>query len=100
MIRFSKGERSFNVSLVCRFCYQTPDWMHVCSLNLNCKRDNPVIYYKANCTVNDDVACLGNFLIKGKRVDIHFSLIKETDSFIKKLNVIGRAVINGRHHYY
>ena len=68
-IIFIKGDRSFNISLICRFCYQTPDQYHVCTPNVTCRRDNPVNYYKANYTVDENVACLGNFYL------IHFILL-------------------------
>lgn len=55
-----KGERLINFEAECRFCYQTPDWMHVCTHNLSCRRDSPQRLWKVNCTVLDDIICLGS----------------------------------------
>ncbi|CAF0764048.1 unnamed protein product [Brachionus calyciflorus] len=54
-----KGERSFELEGQCRFCYQTPEWMHICTHNLSCRRDSPQRLHKVNCTVPDNVVCLG-----------------------------------------
>lgn len=54
-----EGERSFVRSGTCRFCYQTPEWMHICTPHLNCRRESAKRLYKVNCTVPHDVLCLG-----------------------------------------
>jgi hypothetical protein len=77
--------------------------MHVCTSNLTCRRDSPVTFYKANCTVNEKIACLGKmFLIRNKLRLIFnsFIYIQAIDSFIKMLNAIGQVGINGRLQCY
>jgi hypothetical protein len=56
----NKGVRNFQKEGICRFCYQTPDWMHICTPNTLCKRDSWIRLHKVNCTVRDDVVCLGS----------------------------------------
>jgi hypothetical protein len=62
-----KGEKQFELSGICRFCYQTPDYMHICTPITKCKRDSSVRLVKVNCTVYDNVICLGSrsFFKKG-----------------------------------
>ena len=55
-----QGVKSFEKEGICRFCYQTPDWMHICTPNTHCKRDSWIRLHKVNCTVRDDVICLGS----------------------------------------
>ncbi len=55
-----KGQRSFKLNGVCRFCYQTPEWMHICNPVLGCKRNSWIRLYKVNCTVDEHVVCLGS----------------------------------------
>ena len=67
-----QGDRGFNLSGVCRFCYQTPAWMHVCTPMTSCKRDSHVRLYKVNCTVEEHVVCLGNRLFS-KNVECNWT---------------------------
>lgn len=69
------GEPIFTRQMNCRYCYQTELWQHKCVQKGNCNSVNH--YYKTNCTVHDDILCLG------KR------------TFLKILNVIGHKGING-----
>ncbi|KAF2900721.1 hypothetical protein ILUMI_05462 [Ignelater luminosus] len=56
-----KGEKHFHKSLICRYCYQTEPWEHICDLKANCNSAaTPRAYYKTNCTVKEHVLCLGN----------------------------------------
>jgi hypothetical protein len=67
-----QGERKFKVAGVCRFCYQTPDWMHVCTPMTDCKKSSWVRLYKVNCTVQDNVVCLGNRAFN-KRIECNWT---------------------------
>ncbi|XP_026321058.1 TM2 domain-containing protein almondex [Hyposmocoma kahamanoa] len=54
------GSRTFNRTAICRFCYQTEKWEHRCDQKANCNSlASPLKYYSTNCTVSDDVICLG-----------------------------------------
>ncbi|XP_068620130.1 TM2 domain-containing protein almondex [Battus philenor] len=54
------GSKTFNRSAVCRFCYQTDKWEHRCDQKANCNSlASPTKYYLTNCTVSDDIICLG-----------------------------------------
>ncbi|XP_023727056.1 TM2 domain-containing protein almondex isoform X1 [Cryptotermes secundus] len=54
------GEKTFARSLLCRYCYQTENWEHVCAYNAKCKSiSSPRAYYRTNCTVKSEVLCLG-----------------------------------------
>ncbi|KAF5300864.1 hypothetical protein FQR65_LT09025 [Abscondita terminalis] len=54
-----KGNRNFQKSMLCRYCYQTEPWEHTCELKANCNSAaTPKAYYRTNCTVND-ILCLG-----------------------------------------
>jgi len=45
---------------MCRYCYQTDHWEHQCHQKNSCSSvASPQQYYRTNCTVNDDVLCLG-----------------------------------------
>ncbi|KAK4884185.1 hypothetical protein RN001_000456 [Aquatica leii] len=56
-----KGSRSLQKSMLCRYCYQTEPWEHTCELKANCNSAaTPKAYYRTNCTVNNDVLCLGH----------------------------------------
>ena len=55
-----KGARSFVLEGVCRFCYQAPDYMHMCTPMTSCRRDSHQRLYRVNCTVEDHVVCLGS----------------------------------------
>ena len=55
-----KGERNFELNGICRFCYQTPDWNHLCTPMTTCKRDSPIRMHKVNCTVDPYLICLGS----------------------------------------
>ncbi|KAH8280706.1 hypothetical protein KR054_003131 [Drosophila jambulina] len=54
-----QGERSFQRQMNCRYCYQTEMWQQNCYQHANC---NSIAdkYYRTNCTVHQDVLCLGN----------------------------------------
>lgn len=56
----TQGERSFELESVCRFCYQTPQWMQICVHNTTCKKSSWKRFYKTNCTVHENIICLGN----------------------------------------
>ncbi|KAF2357968.1 hypothetical protein FHG87_011271 [Trinorchestia longiramus] len=46
--------------MVCQFCYQTPEWQHLCTGYSKCNSvDTPRPLYTANCTVASDVVCMG-----------------------------------------
>ncbi|KAK5649089.1 hypothetical protein RI129_003981 [Pyrocoelia pectoralis] len=56
-----KGDRTFQRSLICRYCYQTEPWEHTCELKANCNSvATPPTYYRSNCTVKDNILCLGH----------------------------------------
>ncbi len=67
-----QGKRTFKVAGVCRFCYQTPDWMHVCTPMTECKKSSWVRLHKVNCTVQDNVLCLGNRAFN-KRIECNWT---------------------------
>lgn len=47
---------------MCRYCYQTETWEHTCKLQGNCNSvASPRMTYKTNCTVDDNLLCLGLF---------------------------------------
>ncbi|KOB76174.1 TM2 domain-containing protein almondex [Operophtera brumata] len=55
-----KGTKAFNRTAMCRFCYQTDKWEHRCDHKANCNSlASPLKYYLTNCTVSDDILCLG-----------------------------------------
>ncbi|XP_055377839.1 TM2 domain-containing protein almondex [Condylostylus longicornis] len=54
------GEKTFNRTMNCRYCYQTEIWQHRCELKGHCNSMDPKARYKTNCTVYDNVLCLGN----------------------------------------
>ncbi|CAK1552954.1 unnamed protein product [Leptosia nina] len=55
-----KGARTFNKTALCRFCYQTDKWEYRCDQKANCNSlASPMKYYLTNCTVSDDIICLG-----------------------------------------
>lgn len=60
LIKF-KGDTTFNIKYECKFCYQTPEWMHICTPNITCKYNNKNRLIKTNCTIKDTYHCLGNF---------------------------------------
>ncbi|XP_034936170.1 TM2 domain-containing protein almondex [Chelonus insularis] len=54
------GDRSFTKQYICRYCYQTENWEHKCHLKNSCSSvASPLQYYRTNCTVNNDIICLG-----------------------------------------
>jgi hypothetical protein len=55
------GERNFTKMFECRFCYQTDPKLHKCKDNFDCQStgDPNKLFYRANCSVPDDVLCLG-----------------------------------------
>ncbi|KAJ3649048.1 hypothetical protein Zmor_020810 [Zophobas morio] len=55
------GDKTFTKTLICRYCYQTEPWEHTCFLRADCNSvASPRVYYPTNCTVRDDLLCLGN----------------------------------------
>ncbi|KAJ8947889.1 hypothetical protein NQ318_010035 [Aromia moschata] len=51
----------FQRNFTCRYCYQTEHWEHTCELKANCNSvSSPQLTYATNCTVKDDVLCLGH----------------------------------------
>eukprot|EP00727_Mastigamoeba_balamuthi_P002039 m51a1_g11832 hypothetical protein (216) ;mRNA; f:441278-442085 len=52
------GQRSFLKTFVCQYCFQTPESTHICARVDNCRMEERE-YYVVNCTVPDDVFCLG-----------------------------------------
>ncbi|KAJ8968274.1 hypothetical protein NQ317_008904 [Molorchus minor] len=56
-----KGATKFEKKFTCRYCYQTEHWEHTCDLKANCDSvSSPPSSYVTNCTVNDDILCLGH----------------------------------------
>ncbi|KAJ8679064.1 hypothetical protein QAD02_014851 [Eretmocerus hayati] len=54
------GASEFVKPYICRYCYQTEHWEHECHQKNNCVSfASPQSYYRANCTVKNDVLCLG-----------------------------------------
>lgn len=60
------GEQDVALRFNCRYCYQTNIDQHLCRDNFECQStgDPNKLYFRANCTVHDDVICLGrrNFM--------------------------------------
>ncbi|KAL1110294.1 hypothetical protein AAG570_008371, partial [Ranatra chinensis] len=55
-----KGNPTFSRPYQCLYCYQTEEWQHDCILKANCNSvSSPRSYYRTNCTVKNDVICLG-----------------------------------------
>ncbi|KAL3287588.1 hypothetical protein HHI36_002054 [Cryptolaemus montrouzieri] len=62
-----EGERVFQKSYICRYCYQTEHWEHSCELKANCNSvASPRVYYTTNCTVDNNIICLGNRVFNKK----------------------------------
>jgi hypothetical protein len=56
---FFQGEKKFNRTMICQYCFQTEIWEHQCEQRGNCNSlKDP--HYKTNCTVNANMLCLGN----------------------------------------
>ncbi|XP_031562502.1 TM2 domain-containing protein almondex-like [Actinia tenebrosa] len=58
-----QGDRSFTKTYNCRYCYLTPKESYKCTQKTHCKvisGNSPPPHYLTNCTVNEDVLCLGN----------------------------------------
>ncbi|XP_018571006.1 TM2 domain-containing protein almondex [Anoplophora glabripennis] len=56
-----KGATKFQKKFICRYCYQTEHWEHTCDLKANCNSiSSPRSTYITNCTVKDDILCLGH----------------------------------------
>ncbi|KYN09657.1 PREDICTED: TM2 domain-containing protein almondex [Trachymyrmex cornetzi] len=54
------GEQTFTKKYICRYCYQTDHWEHQCHQKNSCSSvASPQQYYRTNCTVNNDILCLG-----------------------------------------
>lgn len=54
-----QGERTFQRQMNCRYCYQTELWQQNCEQHANCNSASDK-FYRTNCTVHQDVLCLGN----------------------------------------
>lgn len=56
-----EGNRTFERTMLCRYCYQTDPSEYTCSPKGNCNSvASPREYYQTNCTVHSEVLCLGN----------------------------------------
>ncbi|VEN35107.1 unnamed protein product [Callosobruchus maculatus] len=56
-----KGTKEFIREYVCQYCYQTEPWEHHCEQTANCNSvSSPRATYTTNCTVRDDILCLGH----------------------------------------
>lgn len=63
---FFQGDinKNFTREIICQYCYQTGAWEHTCDLKANCNSvASPRAHYKTNCTVHDNILCLGNFIL-------------------------------------
>lgn len=48
-----QGEKNFEKSMVCRYCYQTEHWEHTCIQKANCNSvASPKAYYRCVWTVS------------------------------------------------
>jgi len=56
------GNRHFNKSFICQYCYQSNKMGHECSENFECNSvaDPITRLYRASCKVSDQLLCLGN----------------------------------------
>jgi len=52
------GSNNFTLSFPCLFCYQIPEYFHICSVNITCNSGQDD--YISNCTIPDDFVCMGN----------------------------------------
>lgn len=66
------GPRAFKRAGICRFCYQTPDWMQVCTPMTTCWKSDWIRLHTVNCTVEESVVCLGNRAFN-KRVECNWT---------------------------
>jgi len=56
-----QGNRSFNRTYNCRYCYQTPTYEHTCQRNTSCHViSSPRQRYVTKCSVKPHILCLGN----------------------------------------
>ena len=55
------GEKQFKRSFDCRYCFQTNPEFHTCKDNFDCQStgDPNKLHYRANCSVHEEVLCLG-----------------------------------------
>ena len=54
-----QGERRFNRTFMCQYCYQLEESDYCCSSNTSCNaRGTPTANYIANCTARNSVTCL------------------------------------------
>jgi len=54
------GPADFQRTLTCRYCYQAAGWEQQCTASTSCRAvAAPLQSYRANCTVAEDVLCLG-----------------------------------------
>ncbi|KAG5868378.1 hypothetical protein JTB14_032224 [Gonioctena quinquepunctata] len=62
-----QGPTKFSRNFICQYCYQTNNWEHNCELLTNCNSAaSPKAFYITNCTVRNDILCLGNRKFKKK----------------------------------
>ncbi|XP_068733900.1 TM2 domain-containing protein 3-like [Montipora capricornis] len=55
------GDRNFNKTFDCRYCYQTDPKEYSCEKKANCKVvSSPRERYETVCTVKENILCLGN----------------------------------------
>lgn len=54
-----KGTNVITKTFTCQYCFQVPEYLHICTSNRDCKPKS-MEYYIATCTVPDDVICLGS----------------------------------------
>ncbi|XP_034241530.1 TM2 domain-containing protein almondex-like [Thrips palmi] len=54
------GATTVEKTMICRFCYQTEHWEHTCIQKASCDSvASPKAYYRTNCSVKDNIICLG-----------------------------------------
>lgn len=54
------GTKTFVHTHICRYCFLTEKWEHDCEQKAGCNSVAVHRFYKSNCTVKQDVFCLGN----------------------------------------
>ena len=56
-----QGERTFERSFSCMFCYQTPPETHVCENPTDCEVSESQAMIPRKCSPPSDVLCMGTF---------------------------------------
>lgn len=51
------GDKTFQRPYICRYCFLSEHWEHDCVQRSNCMSHIP---YRTNCSVHNDVICLGS----------------------------------------